>query len=145
MIWKEKSMSAFCRTKAVMYPIGDRTAVDALCRSLGAEDRFDLEELKPELFESDGDKPHFKFEAMVSVKCTYYLSYVLFYEYGASCGEFGRNRFLSQTEQEKYKSIFEQVLPTVDTGKLKYVDYCYYNASESPDFYNAQDEFNTEI
>ena len=142
-------MSAFCRTKAVMYPIGDRDAVDALCRSLGAEDRFDLEELKPELFESDGDRPHFEFEVMATVdkgfKYTYYLSYVLFYKYGAGCGEFGRSRFLSLTEQEKYRAVFEQVLPEVDVNKLKYVDYCYYNASESPDFYNAQDEFNAEI
>ena len=140
-------MSDYCRTKAVMYPIGDDDALDAFCKSLGAEDQFDLEDLKPELFNFDKGKPHFEIEVMDGrgSNYTYYLSYVLFYKYGADCGEFGRSRFLSQTEQEKYEPIFKQVLPTVDAGKLKYVDYCYYNASESPDFYNAQDEFNAEI
>ena len=135
-------MSDYCRTRAIVYPLGDDAAVGALCKSLGVEDQFDLEELKPELFKRAKGSPYFEIEAPDD---DYYLSYVLYYEYGADCGEFCRNRFLSQTEQEKYKPIFEQVLPTVDTGKLKYVDYCYYNASESPDFYNAQDEFNTEI
>ena len=135
-------MSDYCRTKAIVYPLGDDAVVDALCRSLGAEDWWGLEELKPELFGHSKNKPYFEIEAPDD---DYYLSYVLFYEYGADCGEFCRNRFLSPAEQEKYKAIFEQVLPEVDANKLKYVDYCYYNASDGPDFYNAQDEFNTEI
>ena len=140
-------MSDYCRTKAIMYPLGNAKAADALCKSLGAEDRWDLEELKPELFKRVKGKPYFEIEVMADDNwdCTYYLSYVLFYSYGEDAGEFGRNRFLSQAEQEKYKAIFEQVLPEVDTSKLKYVDYCYYNACESPDFYNSHDDFNDEV
>ena len=138
-------MSDYCRTKAIMYPLGDRKAADALCKSLGAEDRWDLERLKPELFERVKSKPYFEIEVMDNGTANYYLSYVLFYRYGEDDGEFGRNRFLSPTEQEKYKPIFEQVLPEIDASKLKYVDYCYYNCCESPDFYNSHDDFNDEL
>ena len=139
-------MSDYVHNKAIMYPLGKHEAADALCKSLGAEDRWDLEQLKPELFERVKGKPYFEIEAMVdNWECTYYLSYVLFYSYGEDSGEFGRNRFLSPTEQEKYKAIFEQILPEVDVSKLKYVDYCYYNCCESPDFYNSHDNFNDEV
>lgn len=139
-------MSDYCRTKAIMYPLGNDDAEKAFCRSLGAEDRWDLEDLKPELFARNKNKPYFEIEVMVDDWTgAYYLSYVLFYEYGADCGEFGRNRFLSPTEQEKYTTIFKQVLPEVDPSKLKYVDYCYYNACESPDFYKSHDDFNDEV
>ncbi len=139
-------MSDYCRTKAIMYPLGDSKAADALCQSLGAKDCWDLDQLKPELFERRKGEPYFEIEVMESNWVgNYYLSYVLHYDYGVNCGEFGRNRFLSPTEQEKYKAIFEQILPEVDVSKLKYVDYCYYNACESPDFYNSCDDFNVEL
>ena len=140
-------MSDYCRTKAIMYPLGDGNKADALCKSLGGEEIWDLERLKPEFFEPNKNKPYFEIEVMVDNdwNCTYYLSYVLFYSYGEDSGEFGRNRFLSPTEQEKYTAIFKQVLPEVDPIKLKYVDYCYYNSCESPDFYNSHDDFNDEL
>ena len=139
-------MSDYCRTKAIMYPLGDDQAVKQLCKSLGVEDYFDLEDLKPELFKRVKGKPYFEVEVMEDNWVgNYYLSYVLYYTYGEECGEFGRNRFLSPTEQEKYKAIFEQVLPEIDTSKLKYVDYCYYNACESSDYYKYNDDFNDEI
>ena len=139
-------MSDYVHTKAIMYPLGDGEAADNLCKSLGAEDRWELERLKPELFERVKGKPYFEIEVMVNNwEGNYYLSYVLYYEYGADCGDFGRNRFLSLTEQEKYKKIFEQVIPNIDPSKLKYVDYCYYNCCESEDYYIKEDEFNIEI
>ena len=139
-------MSDYCRTKAVMYPLGGIEAANALCKSFGAEDRFELKELDSELFKPNKNKPYFEIEVMTdNYVGNYYLSYVLYYERGADCGEFGRNRFLRPTEQEKYKSIFEQILSEVDVSKLKYVDYCYYNCCESPDFYNSHDDFNDEV
>lgn len=41
--------------------------------------------------------------------------------------------------------MFEKVLPNIESSKLKYLDYCYYNCSEPPDYYNGTDEFYNEI
>ena len=136
-------MSDYVHNKAVMYPID--------CNELGIEDVWDLEEKIPEALKNNYDKkyPYFEIEAMVDYAgngdCNYYLSLVLGSTYGEDCGDFGRNRTLSLTEQVKYKEIFEQVIPNVDPSKLKYVDYCYYNCCESEDYYLKEDEFNTEI
>ena len=136
-------MSDYVHNKAVMYPID--------CNELGIEDAWDLEEKIPEALKDHWDKkyPYFEIEAMVDYAgngdCNYYLSLVLGSTYGEDCGDFGRNRTLSLTEQVKYKEIFEQVIPNIDPSKLKYVDYCYYNCCESEDYYIKEDEFNTEI
>jgi len=136
-------MSDYVHNKAVMYPID--------CAKLGIKDAWDLDEKIPEALKNNWDKkyPYFELEAMVDYAgngdCNYYLSLVLDSTYGRESGDFGRNRTLSPTEQEKYKKIFEQVIPDVDPSKLKYVDYCYYNCCESEDYYVKEDEFNTEI
>ena len=136
-------MSDYSRNKVVMYPLDNKTLSD-----LGIKDAWDLEELFPEVaFEFDRQLPYFEIEAMCDDdwNCRYYLSYVLFHSYGEESGEFGRNRPLTPAEQEKYKAIFEKIIPGLDPTKLKYVDYCYYNASESPDFYIKNDDFNDEV
>ncbi len=136
-------MSDYVHNKAVMYPVD--------CTKLGIKDAWDLEEKIPDALKNNCDKkyPYFEIEAMVDYAgkgdCNYYLSLVLDSTYGRESGDFGRNRLLSPTEQEKYKKIFEQVIPDVDPFKLKYVDYCYYNCCESEDYYIKEDEFNTEI
>ena len=129
-------MSDYCRNKCVMYPIDDE-----VLKQLGIEDAWEIEYNL--LNREDGKNlPHFEIEAMESNwECRYYLSYVLYHTYGEDAGEFGHNRFLTPAEQEKYKPIFETIIPSIDPSKLKYVDYCYYNATESPDFYlNSEEE-----
>ena len=135
-------MSAYTRNKAIMYPLDKDTL-----NKLGVEDAWDLVDKFPEINNFGSAIPYFEIEAMVDDdwECTHYLSYVLYHTYGKEFGEFGRNRLLTSTEQEKYKAIFEKIIPDIDVNKLKYVDYCYYNASESPDFYNQADDFNSEI
>ena len=136
-------MSDYVHNKAVMYPID--------CAALGITDAWDLEEKIPEALKDrwNNKYPYLEIEAMVDYAgngdCNYYLSLVLGSTYGEDCGDFGRNRTLSLTEQVKYKEIFKQVIPNVDPSKLKYVDYCYYNCCESEDYYIKEDEFNTEI
>lgn len=126
-----------------MYPID--------CTALGIKDALDIEEKIPEDLKNHyNDKyPYFEIEAMVDYAgngdCNYYLSLVLGSTYGKDCGDFGRNRALSLTEQIKYKEIFEHIIPNIDVSKLKYVDYCYYNCSESDDYYIKTDEFNKEL
>ena len=139
-------MSDYIRNKAVMYPI-DQDILDRL----SLEDAWELAEVVgkvyPTLFTRNGNEPYFEVEAMDPgmFKCNYYLSYVLSHTYGKECSEFGRSRFLNPNEQKKYSEIFEKIISNLDPTKLKYVDYSYYNCSESPDFYVEGDDFNNEI
>lgn len=128
-------MSDYVRTKGVIYPIEQE-----LLDKLGLKDAWDLESKAESLFgyaintfsiecflDYDGDD-----------EARYYLIYQTAKDYGRY-GDFGRSRFLSQPEQEKYIEIFKQVLPEVDRSKLKYIDYCYYNCCEAPDYYIRPD------
>ena len=42
-------------------------------------------------------------------------------------------------------NVSQKIISNLDPTKLKYVDYSYYNCSESPDFYVEGDDFNNEI
>ena len=76
-----------------------------------------------------------------------YLAYELYSDYGEESGEFGRSRFLTEKEQEKYKKIFSKAIPEefIDPSLFKYVDYCYYNCCECDDYYVKKDSFEEEI
>ena len=136
-------MSDYCRNKTVMYPLEKDTL-----NKLGVETAWELLAKIPKTLRNcHNDKyPYFEIECMYDGKnYNYYLSYVLFSSYGKECGDFGRNRKLSDTEQIKYKKIFEEFIPDINPDNFKYVDYCYYNCSESWDYYKATDDFSEEI
>lgn len=136
-------MSNYCRIKSIMYPISEE-----LLKELGLKDWWELS-LKVGELRQDKNDHYFDVEPMIDYsdnwKSAEYLSFILYFTYGKECGDFGWSRFLTSSEQEKYKKIFEQVLPTVDTSKLKYVDYCYYNACESSDYYKHGDNLSDSI
>ena len=133
-------MSDYERNKQVLYPIDDD-----LLTKLGVKEAWDLED-KFEALDRDYSKRDNYFE-MQPTDERYYLAYTLKNYYGGYAGEFGHSRTLTPTEQAKYKELFEQAFPglEVDPTKFRYVDYCYYNGCDAPDFYDAEDEFNKEI
>ena len=105
-----------------------------------------VDELKP-LFGTGREKNKFDVEGFYDYKnddANYYLVYTLYTDYGEGSSDFGRSRFLTPTEQAKYKKIFEQIMP-VDETKLKYLDYCWYNCCECDDYYVKKDDFEEEI
>jgi len=118
-------MSDYVRNKAVMYPIDGKLANDTLDNEI--EEPFFIESF------DDGKNVN------------YYLCYELYHTYGEESGDFGRNRQLTEKEQEKYKKLFSDYLNDIDTKLFKYVDYCYYNACECYDYYLDDDGFNEEI
>lgn len=142
-------MSDYIRKRAVFYPITNKDI-----KKLDVNDIWDLEDDPrfKDLFERwhpTKNKDFFEVEVCVDYsgdyESHYYLTYVLYYAYGGECGDFGINRLLKPTEQDKYEEIFRQILPEVDKTKFKYVDFCYYNCSEPDDYYLKQNPLEEEI
>ena len=62
-------------------------------------------------------------------------------------GDWGKNRPLYESEKAKYKDIFSQIGVT-DMNKVRVVEYCWYDCSEAPDYYDEssdKDDFYKEI
>lgn len=125
-------MSDYCRNKVVRLKASEDR--------LGVKDIWDLATKYPDLFTLSRDK---KFE--ISPTESNFVDYVLYSSYGEECGDFGRTRRLSEKEVEKYIQIFKQICPDVKAEDLRYVDYCWYNGCEAPDYFDEADEFYDEI
>lgn len=68
----------------------------------------------------------------------YFIDFILDYEYGAS-GDFENVRELTEKEYNKYKEIFEKVIPNIKPGELRLVHYCYYNGVDEPSVWNLEE------
>ena len=132
-------MSDYVHNKQVLYPI-TRELLD----KMGVADSSEIED---KLYPAD----HLDMEYFVDYSGTgesnEYLAYELYSDYGEESGDFGRSRFLTEKEQEKYKELFSEVIPEdlIDPSLFKYVDYCYYNCCEADDYYVKKDSFEEEI
>lgn len=71
-------------------------------------------------------------------KYEYFIDFILDYEYGAS-GDFENVRELTEKEYNKYKEIFEKVIPNIKLGELRLVHYCYYNGVDEPSVWNLEE------
>lgn len=94
-------------------------------KKLGIEDIFDLENLYPDLF---------GYGSINQLN----IDYVLYNEYD-NAGEFGYSRYLIEDEQEKYLPIFKQIIPSVKADDLRAVDFCWYNCSEAPLYFDVEE------
>ena len=63
----------------------------------------------------------------------FYLDIPLKKTYGSVSGDFGSSRKLTDEEVNEYLSDFQKVIPDVTKEDLRYVFYCYYNGTDSPD------------
>lgn len=86
-----------------------------------------------------------KFEVAPTV--TTYLDYCLECDNDADCGEWGRSRALTEREKAKYEPIFREVIPNIDMNDVRLVEFCWYDCSEAPDYYNVKpnDSFYDEV
>lgn len=127
-------MSDYVKKKVLRVPITEKE----LC----VKDFDELEKLFPILF--DWKKDTRKFEIAPTIKK--FLDFVLEYEYGADCGEYGKVRELRLSEQVRFRPLFAEVFPTVVMDNVRVVEYCWYNCSEAPDYYaNENDKFYDEV
>lgn len=133
-------MSDYCRMKVLRLPFEEA--------NIGCIEDYD--DLDHDLHEKFGDmfywcgKQTGKFES--SPTCKPFIDYVLECEYGADCGEWGKIRELSPSEKLKYTEVFHKLNSEIDIDKVKLVEYCWYNCSEAPDYYDlVEDPFYSEI
>ena len=132
-------MSDYVREKVLRIPVTAEQEKEILSK-YNVGDLWDLE------FEIDnfgyGDVGKFQKSPTVGS----YIDYVLEYEYGSCCGDFGKSRELSEKEKEKYKHLFSNFYDGFDINKVRLVEFCWYNCCESPDYYNiTKDNFYDEI
>lgn len=102
---------------------------------LGVDDIWDLEEKKEfkELF--DSKQEHHMTIAPTEER---FIDYVIF-DRCEGLGDFGFARMLTESEIQKYLPLFQQLDPTVKPDELRLVEYCFYNCSEAPDYFEVEE------
>lgn len=78
----------------------------------------------------------------------FFLDYVIYSRNNAE-GDWGRTRKLYPSEYTKYSSKFEELLNiVVMPSELRLVEYCWYDCSEAPDYFDEStyhDDFYDEV
>ena len=116
-------MSDYCREKVVRMKVTRE--------QLGIDSIWDMEDKYKELF-GNGDIGKFE----IAPTEEEFIDYLIDYCYGEECGDWGRVRKLTEKESAKYIEIFKQIYPDVKADDLRYVDFCWYNCSEAPDYFD---------
>ena len=74
-----------------------------------------------------------------------FIDYVLEREWDAD-GEYGKTRALNDNEKAKYLSTFQQIDQNVNMDYVRLVEFCWYNGTEAPDYYDdTNDPFYDEV
>ena len=74
-----------------------------------------------------------------------FFDYVLDYEYNAD-GEYGKTRALTDNEKRKYLPVFQKIDPSINMDWVRLVDFCWYNGTEAPSYYDhMNDPFYDEV
>lgn len=120
-------MSNFQRYTGYIYPLPQMTD----------EERFEyLGKVNEEAtFDLDSDK--FITEQLGDNK---YLLWVTSSSYGKESGTFGSCRPCNQQEIYFHAPKFRKIIGEIDTAKLKYIDFCYYNSTECTTDYYLESE-----
>lgn len=131
-------MSSYVREKVLRIPV--------TLSELNMEDTddltCDLEEKYPALFEYAQPRCF-----QIAPTKELFLDYLLEYDWDSN-GEYGRVRELYPSEKERYKAIFQQILPNVNMNLVHLVEFCWYNCTEAPDYYSMdknKDKFYEEV
>lgn len=135
-------MSDYCHRKVIRMKISE----EETCKIFGVEDGWCVSDLL--------DKTEFldlldktKFE--IAPTFDFFLDYVLSSRNDAE-GDWGRTRQLSNAEYVKYGSKFSKLLKgrIVMPDELRLVEYCWYDCSEAPDYFDestCHDDFYDEV
>ncbi len=132
-------MSDYTREKVLRIPINEE---DKKCifEKYNIEDIWDLE-YTLDIF--DSATPN-KFQIAPTEK--EFIDYVLEYDPYTHFGDFGKVRKLLESEKTKYEPIFHKLWEGFDINKVRLVEFCWYNCSEAPDYYDIEiDEFYKEV
>lgn len=97
---------------------------------------WDLEDKFPELF----DISQSNYFEKAPVEEENYLDYVLESKGSYDGGDWGKVRYLTDNEAAKYLPLFKQIYPDVEEKDLRAVEYCWYDCSEAPLYFNVVEE-----
>ena len=97
---------------------------------------WDLEDKFPELF----DIRLSNYFEKAPVEEENYLDYVLKSEISYDGGDWGKVRYLTDNEAAKYLPLFKQIYPDVEEKDLRAVEFCWYDCSEAPLYFNVVEE-----
>ena len=90
-----------------------------------------------DVFDPYGRKLHtFRFAPTESERR--FVDYLLEYD-GDSDSEYGKVRELYDSEIKRYLDTFRQLGP-IDMNKVRLVEFCWYNATEAPDYYDIKSD-----
>ena len=139
-------MSTYVKEKVLRIPM-ERLNMDNIKNILAEkyedyEDDFSfyLENTFPEIFD-------YATVGMFQIAPTIesFIDYVLEREWDAD-GEYGKTRALNDNEKAKYLSTFQQIDPDVNMDYVRLVEFCWYNGTEAPDYYDdTNDPFYDEV
>lgn len=141
-------MSTYVREKVLRIPryrMNFAHIVRKLEEKFPGEDVMDdltyyLEETFPDLFDYGTVK---KFQMSPTVEP--FIDYVIDYEWDAD-GEYGKTRALYDSEKTKYTPVFQKIDPNINMDYVRLVEFCWYNGSEAPDYYDdTNDSFYDEV
>lgn len=131
-------MSTYVREKVLRIPF-EKTNIQLTDEEID-DIHCSLEARFPEFFEY-GTKGKFQVAPTESL----FIDLVLECEWDAD-GEYGRTRSLTEREKAKYFMTFQQICPHVNMDDVRLVEFCWYNCSEAPDYYNeTNDSFYDEV
>ena len=103
---------------------------------IGVKTLWDLEDKFPDLF--DMSLPSYFTKAIVEEEN--YLDYVIKSEISYDGGNWGKTRYLTKKEADKYLTLFSQIYPDVRKEDLRAVEFCWYDCSEAPLYYDVNEE-----
>jgi hypothetical protein len=103
---------------------------------IGMKSLWDLEDKFPDLF--DMSLPSYFTKAIVEEEN--YLDYVIKSEISYDGGNWGKTRYLTKKEADKYLTLFSQIYPDVRKEDLRAVEFCWYDCSEAPLYYDVNEE-----
>ena len=103
---------------------------------IGVKSLWDLEDKFPDLF--DMSLPSYFTKAIVEEEN--YLNYVIKSEFSYDGGNWGKTRYLTKKEADKYLTLFSQIYPDVRKEDLRAVEFCWYDCSEAPLYYDVNEE-----
>lgn len=103
---------------------------------IGVKSLWDLEDKFPDLF--DMSLPSYFTRAIVEEEN--YLDYVIKSEISYDGGNWGKTRYLTKKEADKYLTLFSQIYPDVRKEDLRAVEFCWYDCSEAPLYYDVNEE-----
>lgn len=114
-------MSARIKEKVLRVP----------CERVGVEDPWVFADEHERDFPYGEAYPHFE----VAPTVRGFIDYVLDARISPHVDSYGKIRNLTPSERRKYTPAFQKLFPGIDMDDVRFVEFCWYDGIEAPDYY----------